>query len=79
VQPLTELLHNTDKHFFPQIVTPKQTVKICTHIGNISATFKNYTDRFMWSYVYQPQHALRFIWASTLSSGHRKMPDMCDD
>jgi len=65
--------------FCSQIVTPKQTDKNCTDFRGIFAALENYTGRILWSYVYQPQHALGVIRASALFSGHRKVPDMCDD
>jgi hypothetical protein len=74
----TELLRNPEKRC-SQIVTRKQTDGNCADFWSVFATLKNYTDRFLWSYIYQPQLALSVTRASKIFSGHRKLPDMYDD
>jgi len=73
-----EPLRNPEK-CCSQIVTWKQTDKNCTDFWNIFASLKNYTDCFLWCYVYRPQHDVSFIRASKLFSGHRKLPGIYDD
>jgi len=73
-----ETLRNPAK-LCSQIVTWKQADKNCTDFWNIFASLKNYPDCFLWSYVYQSQHVVSVIRASTMFSGHRKVPDIYDD